>query len=55
MDLDTKILFAVLGPVFLALATWRTVLAGKVSPQARTWWIVGTIFSVVAVWLWTRT
>lgn len=53
--IDTKIIFAILGPLFLMLALWRTLQAGKVGPQSRTWWIVGTVFSLVALWLWTRT
>lgn len=50
--LDAKTIFAILGPLFLLLAAWRTVQAGKLVPQARTWFIVGTIFSLVALWLW---
>ena len=50
--IDAKTIFAILGPVFLVLALWRTAQARKVGPQARAWWIVGTIFSLVALWLW---
>lgn len=52
IDVDAKTIFAVLGPLFLLLAAWRTVQARALVPQARTWWIVGTIFSLVALWLW---
>jgi hypothetical protein len=50
--LDAKTILAVLGPVFLLLAAWRTVQARALVPQARTWWIVGGVFSLVALWLW---
>ena len=52
MPLDAKTIFAVLGPLFLLLAAWRSVQAGKLVPQARTWGLVGLIFSLVALWLW---
>lgn len=52
--IDAKIIFTALGPLFLALAAWRTAQARKLVPQARAWWIVGTIFSAVALWLWYR-
>lgn len=50
--LDAKTILAVLGAVFLMLAAWRTVQARRVVPQARAWWIVGLVFTVVALWLW---
>jgi hypothetical protein len=50
--IDAKTIFAVLGPLFLVLAAVRTAQARALVPQARTWWIVGTIFSLVALWLW---
>jgi len=50
--LDAKMILAVLGAIFLMLAAWRTVQARRVVPQARAWWIVGLVFSVVALWLW---
>jgi hypothetical protein len=52
MNLDAKTILAVLGPLFLLLATWRAVQARALVPQARTWFIVGTVFSLVALWLW---
>ncbi|WOB06084.1 hypothetical protein [Piscinibacter gummiphilus] len=51
-NIDAKTILAILGPLFLLLATWRAVQAGALVPQARTWFIVGTIFSLVALWLW---
>ena len=52
--LDVKTVFAVLGPLFLLLAFWRVLRAGGLVPQARTWLILGAIFSAVAIWLWSR-
>lgn len=52
MTLDAKTILAVLGPLFLLLAAWRTVQARRLVPQARTWWIVGGVFSLVSLWLW---
>jgi hypothetical protein len=52
MNLDAKTILAVLGPLFLLLAIWRAVQARALVPQARTWFIVGTVFSLVALWLW---
>ena len=47
-----KIIFAVLGPLFLLLGASRLLRAGKLVPQAKTWLIIGIIFSAVAAWLW---
>lgn len=44
-------LFAVLGPLFLVLGTVRCLQARTVTPQARTWLLLGAIFSVVALML----
>jgi surface polysaccharide O-acyltransferase-like enzyme len=49
---ETRLIFAVLGPLFLLLAGWRILSAGKLVPQAKTWLIIGIIFSAVAAWLW---
>jgi len=49
---ETRLIFAVLGPLFLLLAGWRCWRAGGLVPQAKTWLIIGGIFSAVAVWLW---
>ena len=51
---DAKLIFAVLGPVFLVLGALSCLHAGRIRPQARAWLIVGAIFSAVAVWLWSR-
>jgi hypothetical protein len=55
MQLDAKTILAVLGPLFLVLGLWRAASAGRLVPQARTWLIVGAIFSAVALWLWFQT
>ncbi len=52
--IDAKLIFAVLGPVFLALGMARWLGAGRMVPQAKTWLLVGGIFSAVAAWLWLR-
>jgi hypothetical protein len=49
--MNVPLIFAILGPLFLLLALTRTVQARKLVPQARAWLIVGTIFSLVALWL----
>jgi surface polysaccharide O-acyltransferase-like enzyme len=49
---ETRLIFAILGPLFLMMAGWRTLRAGKLVPQAKTWLIIGIIFSAVAAWLW---
>ena len=51
VPIDTPLIFAVLGPAFLLLGAWRWVGAGRPGPQARTWLLVGAIFSAVALWL----
>jgi hypothetical protein len=48
----TPLIFAVLGPLFLALGAWRCVSAGGLVPQARAWLIIGFIFSAIAGYLW---
>jgi uncharacterized membrane protein HdeD (DUF308 family) len=50
--MDTQLIFAVLGPVFLLLGIIRCVSARKLHPQAKAWLSVGAIFTAVAVWLW---
>jgi hypothetical protein len=49
--MEAKLIFTILGPVFLLLGVSRWVQAGRIVPQAKTWFIVGGIFSAVAVWL----
>ena len=50
--IDAKIILALLGPLFLMMAGWRSLRAGKLVPQAKTWLIIGIIFNAVAAWLW---
>ncbi len=50
--LDARLVFSVLGPLFLLLGAWRYLGAGALVPQAKTWLIIGSIFSAVAAWLW---
>ena len=49
---DAKLIFAVLGPLFLVLGAARWLRAGRLGPQAKTWLLTGGIFSAVAAWLW---
>jgi hypothetical protein len=51
MNLHVPTLFAILGPVFLALGLLSLVQARALTGQARTWLLLGIIFSAVAVWL----
>lgn len=51
MPFTTATLFSVLGPLFLLLGAWRCLSARTLMPQARTWLIVGAIFSAVALYL----
>ena len=51
---DPKLLFAVLGPLLLALGVLRGLQGGGITPQARTWLLLGAVFSAVALWLWSR-
>ena len=50
--LDVRLIFSVLGPLFLLLAGWRCLQAGRFVPQAKAWLIIGIVFSLVAAWLW---
>lgn len=52
--IDAKLIFTLLGPLFLVLGMWRAVTRGPMSPQARAGLLVGAIFSAVAAWLWSR-
>lgn len=49
---DPKLVFAILGPLFLLLGAWRLGQARRLSPQARAWLLIGVIFCAVAAWLW---
>jgi hypothetical protein len=51
-SIDARLIFAVLGPLFLLLAAWSYSRAGSLVPQAKTWLIIGIFFSAVAAWLW---
>ena len=51
-DIEPRWVFTVLGPLFLLLAAWSYSRAGSLVPQAKTWLIIGIIFSAVAAWLW---
>jgi len=51
---DPKLLFSVLGPALLALGALRALHAGILAPQARTWLLLGAIFSAIALWLWSH-
>ena len=46
-----QIIFTWLGPIFLMLGAWRYISAGSLVPQARTWLLIGVIFSGVALYL----
>ena len=49
--IDAKLIFSVLGPLFLVLGVFRCAAARALVPQGRTWLIVGTMFSAVGLWL----
>lgn len=51
-SIDARLIFSVLGPLFLVLGAVRCVGAGAVVPQGKAWLMVGAIFSAVALWLW---
>ena len=51
---EPKLIFAVLGPLFLALGALRFLRGGALVPQASTWLILGAIFSAVDLWLWSH-
>lgn len=49
---DAKLIFAVLGPLFLLLAAAQWWRAGKLRPSGLAWLRIGLVFSAVAGWLW---
>jgi uncharacterized membrane protein HdeD (DUF308 family) len=49
---DARLVFTVLGPLFLVLGVGRCLAARRLHPQGRTWLLIGAIFSAVAAWLW---
>lgn len=52
MTAPTSIVFAVIAAVFLLLALQRLVREhGRLSPATRTWFLIGGVFALVAVWL----
>ena len=49
----SKYIFPILGIIFLAAALRRITRTGNRSdPAARTWLIIGIIFTAVGTWLW---
>ena len=48
---SAQLIFTWLGPIFLVLGAWRFISAGSLVPQARTWLLIGVIFSGVAWYL----
>jgi len=53
--MDVPLLFALLGPAFLLLGARRWGGTARARIQARTWLLLGGIFSLVAVWLYWAT
>ncbi|CDS48415.1 hypothetical protein [Polaromonas sp. CG9_12] len=51
-NIDAKLIFAVVSPLFLLLAAAQWWRGGKLRPSGRAWLRVGLIFGAVAVWLW---
>jgi len=50
-----KYMLAVLAVVFLMIAMLRLVReGGKLGPAAKTWFLTGGMFAIVAGWLWYR-
>lgn len=48
---SVRLIFAILGALFLVLGTMRFLRADRPVPQAKAWLIIGVIFSMVAAWL----
>jgi hypothetical protein len=50
-----KYILAALSGLFIVLAVWRMAGgAGASHPQTRTWLLIGVIFALVSVWLFSR-
>ncbi len=49
--MEVPLLFALLGPALLLLGAWHWGGTARARIQARTWLLLGGIFSLVAVWL----
>jgi hypothetical protein len=50
--IDPKLVFSVLGPLFLLLAAGQWWRGGRLRPSGRAWLRIGLIFLLVAAWLW---
>lgn len=51
--MTAKYILAILGGVFLVVAAVRLARdGGKLGPAAKTWLIIGVIFSAVSAWTW---
>lgn len=51
--MTAKYILAILGVVFLAAAAVRLAKdSGKLGPAAKTWLIIGVIFTAVCAWTW---
>jgi hypothetical protein len=50
--LDAKLIFVVLGAIFLIMGLTSWVKAGRIQPAAKAWLTIGVIFSAVSAWLW---
>ena len=51
--MPAQYILAVLAAAFLLAGTYRRLTRGA-HPQSRTWLLVGAIFAVVSLWLFTR-
>jgi hypothetical protein len=51
MAIDVPLLFAVLGPAFLLVGVWRWWGTTHARIQARTWLLLGSLFSLAAAGL----
>lgn len=49
--IDTRLVFAVLGPLFVLAGTLRCLGAHRNTLQGRTWLLIGVLFSAVALYL----
>lgn len=53
--MDAKYILGVVSLAFFAAGTKKLVRnRGTLSPQCRTWMLVGAIFGAVSLWLFTR-
>jgi hypothetical protein len=49
-----RYILAIAGAAFLILGLVRLSMSGRSHPQARTWILVGVIFTAISAWLWTQ-